>query len=70
MDNTESQTADILAKKADHILSKLLYWGDRNQDAVELYERAANMYRMDKKWVESALCFEKCAQCYDTMKAC
>jgi alpha-soluble NSF attachment protein len=35
---------------------------ERFHQAKDLYEKAANNYRLNQKWFEAGECFEKCAQ--------
>ena len=34
----------------------------RQEQAKECYEKAGNMFKLDKKWFESGECYEKCGQ--------
>lgn len=46
----DSQRAAELVAKADATLKKWTYFlgGDKHEDALELYEKAANLYKMSK----------------------
>jgi alpha-soluble NSF attachment protein len=64
MTDNDSKNADALVKKADETLNKWLYFGNRWEAALELYTKAANLYKMTKKWNEAGQTFLKIAQCH------
>jgi alpha-soluble NSF attachment protein len=64
MSDDNAQKANQMVQKADQILSKFIYFGNRNEDALELYTKAANLYKMSKMWKEAGDCFVKTVQCH------
>jgi len=51
--------ATELVKKGDQILSKFIYFGDRQDDACEAYKTAANKFKVAKAWKEAGDTFRK-----------
>jgi alpha-soluble NSF attachment protein len=62
----DSQRAAELVAKADATLKKWTYFlgGDKHEDALELYEKAANLYKMTKNWEEAGRTFLKTVPCH------
>ena len=40
------------------------FFGNKYEDAAELYEQAANSFKLGKKWEEAAQCFDQLAECH------
>ncbi|CAJ1348581.1 unnamed protein product [Effrenium voratum] len=64
--------AEELVKKADQKLKGgrggllgFLTGGPKYDEAIEIYQQAANQYKMAKMWQEAANCFTQCAYCAD-----
>lgn len=61
--------ASELVKKAEQRLTKscglmgFLGGGPNYEEAAELFQQAANQYKLSKEWEEAAHCFEQCAWC-------
>lgn len=57
--------ADEFRKQAEKKLKSLLggFFGNKHEDAAELFEKAANQYKLAKCWKESAEMYEKLAEC-------
>jgi alpha-soluble NSF attachment protein len=41
---------------------------ERQTQARENYERAANLFKLEKKWFEAGECYERCASLDETLK--
>jgi alpha-soluble NSF attachment protein len=41
----------------------------RLEEALDLYEKAGNMFKLTKKWAEAGECFERCGQIEEQLKA-
>jgi alpha-soluble NSF attachment protein len=41
----------------------------RMEEALELYQKAGNIFKLNKKWVEAGECFEKCGNLEESLKA-
>lgn len=41
---------------------------ERNEKAIECFQRAANFYKLDKKWKESGELYQRCATLFKEMK--
>lgn len=41
----------------------------RYEEALDLYEKAGNMYKLTKKWYEAGECFEKCGSLEEKLKS-
>jgi alpha-soluble NSF attachment protein len=41
----------------------------RLEEALDLYEKAGNIFKLAKKWHEAGECFEKCAEIEEKLKA-
>jgi len=56
-----------LVKKAEAKLKggmmSFLTGGPRYDEAIDLYNQAANQYKLSKEWQEAANCFIQCAYC-------
>jgi alpha-soluble NSF attachment protein len=39
----------------------------RLEEALDLYEKAANIYKLNKKWYEAGECYENCAKILDQL---
>ncbi|KXZ41260.1 SNAPA1 protein [Gonium pectorale] len=61
--------ADDYRKQAEKKLKSLLggFFGNKHEEAAELLEKAANNYKLAKKWSECAEMYEKLAGCYIKM---
>jgi len=61
--------ASELVKKAEQRLTKscglmgFLSGGPKYEEAAELFQQAANQYKLSKDWEEAAHCYEQCAWC-------
>jgi alpha-soluble NSF attachment protein len=61
--------ANELVKRAEQRLTKscglmgFLGGGPKYEEAAELFQQAANQYKLSKDWEEAANCFEQCAFC-------
>mmetsp|Transcript_3767 Transcript_3767/g.5473 ORF Transcript_3767/g.5473 Transcript_3767/m.5473 type:complete len:295 (-) Transcript_3767:1151-2035(-) len=65
MKSDEERRARELITKAEVALNKWSFFGSSTtkfEDARELYSKAANNYKIAKKWHEAAECFLKCAE--------
>jgi hypothetical protein len=52
--------AGQLVKKGEEILSQWIYIsGDRNNDAINLFTKAANLYKMEKELDKAGEVYEK-----------
>ena len=57
--------ADEYRKQAEKKLKSVLgFFGNRHEDASDLFDKAANHYKLAKCWKESAEMYEKLAECY------
>lgn len=56
-----------LVQKADQKLKggflSALFGGPKYDEATELYQQAANQFKLQKQWQEAANCFTQCAYC-------
>lgn len=56
-----------LVRKADQKLKggflSFLTGGPKYDEAIELYQQAANQYKLSREWKEAANCFVQCAYC-------
>ncbi|KAF0981483.1 hypothetical protein FDP41_012140 [Naegleria fowleri] len=48
-----------LVKKADTIMTKFIYFGDRVEDATDAYKTAANKFKIGKAWKEAGDTYKK-----------
>jgi len=61
----DAQRAAELVTKAEQTLKKWVYFGgDKTEDALEMYEKAANLYKMSKNWDEAGQTFLKTVPCH------
>jgi alpha-soluble NSF attachment protein len=40
----------------------------RMEEALDLYEKAGNIFKLSKKWFEAGECFEKCGEIEEKLK--
>eukprot|EP00762_Andalucia_godoyi_P005420 ANDGO_08388.mRNA.1 Alpha-soluble NSF attachment protein len=64
MSGSDSEKASALVDKADKKVTGFKLFGKKYDEALELYERAANLYKLDKQWSEAGSVFEKMAECH------
>ena len=57
---------DLKAKAEKKLKGGLFgsFFGNKYEDAAELYEQAANSFKLGKKWEEAAQCFDQLAECH------
>lgn len=55
---------DDFEKKAEKKLSGWGLFGNKHEDAAELYEKAANSYKLAKSWDQAGASYLKLANCY------
>jgi tetratricopeptide (TPR) repeat protein len=63
-----SHPAKDLVNQANNILTKYIYFGDRNYDAIELFNRAVNLYKLEKNYILAGYILIKVGECYLDMK--
>ncbi|KAJ0525637.1 putative NSF attachment protein [Helianthus annuus] len=51
-------------KQADKKLSDWKFFGNKHEDAADLYEKAANFYKIGKSWDQAGGVYVKLAECY------
>eukprot|EP00898_Chlorokybus_atmophyticus_P005709 jgi/Chlat1/6139/Chrsp41S05690 len=59
--------ADGFASKADKKLKSLGWFGNKYEEAVELLDKAANNYKLAKKWREAGQQYEKLVVCHQKL---
>jgi len=69
------QAVDIMAQKGDKLmadasasLNKFRVFGNKYEEAVELYKQAANAYKLAKAWSEAGTAFLRQADCFTQMQ--
>merc|ERR1711934_412936 len=50
--------------KAEKKLKSWGMFGNKYEDAADLYEQAANSFKLGKQWEEAAKCFDQLAECH------
>ncbi|KAK9075414.1 hypothetical protein SSX86_003737 [Deinandra increscens subsp. villosa] len=53
-----------LEKQAEKKLSDWTLFGSKHEDAADLYEKAANFYKIGKSWDQAGAVYVKLAECY------
>lgn len=67
--------AHLLVEKAEKKLKPGFFGGlfnskeGRFEEALDLYEKAGNIFKLSKKWFEAGECFEKCGNIEEQLKA-
>ncbi|KAK9683657.1 hypothetical protein RND81_10G156900 [Saponaria officinalis] len=63
MSNYVEQAQD-LEKKAEKKLTGWGLFGNKHEDAADLYDKAANYYKLAKSWDQAGAVYEKLASCH------
>ena len=58
-----SETGEQLVQKAQDTLNRFIYLGNRNQDALGLYEKAVIAFKKNKKFLEAGQTHLKMIDC-------
>ncbi|XP_076953437.1 alpha-soluble NSF attachment protein-like [Bidens hawaiensis] len=53
-----------LEKQADKKLTDWKFFGNKHEDAADLFEKAANFYKIGKSWDQAGAVYVKLAECY------
>jgi alpha-soluble NSF attachment protein len=61
--NAQVQEAARLVRKADKRLSGWSFFGNKHEEAMELYKRAGNLFKMHKQWSDAGDAFCKASNC-------
>jgi len=62
---SDVQKAKELVDKAEATMKKWVYIsGDKWEDSLAMFEKAANLYKMSKQWEEAGQCFIKSVTCH------
>ncbi|KAL8141034.1 hypothetical protein V2J09_007055 [Rumex salicifolius] len=56
--------AEAFEKKAEKKISGWALFGSKFEDAAELYEKAANSYKLAKSWEQAAIAYNKLVNCH------
>lgn len=56
--------AEEFEKKAEKKLNGWVFLGNKHEDAADLYEKAANSYKLAKSWDQAGAAYLKLANCY------
>lgn len=56
--------ADEYRKQGEKKLKSFGFFGNKYEDAIEPFERAANQYKLAKCWNDAADCYVKLAECH------
>ncbi|KAI3508442.1 hypothetical protein L1887_23450 [Cichorium endivia] len=51
-------------KQAEKKLNGWTFFGSKHEDAADLYEKAANFYKLGKSWDQAGAVYVKLAECY------
>jgi alpha-soluble NSF attachment protein len=68
MASTSEQKALEWIDKGDKAMKKSLFHSADPETASECYEKAGNMYKLDKQWDKAGAVFERAAQCFVDLK--
>lgn len=68
MQGSEKRAEEAEAKAAKTLKGFRLF-GNKYEDAVELYKQAANLYKMSKNWDKAGQCWKSASDCFAALKS-
>ncbi len=60
--DANAEQAEKYCNDAEKKLKGFRLFGNKYEDAIELYEKAGNLFKMGQHWHRAGECFMKCAQ--------
>ncbi|KAI3694156.1 hypothetical protein L1987_77117 [Smallanthus sonchifolius] len=64
MSNNQIAKGEDFEKQAEKKLKGWAFFGSKHEDAADLYEKAANFYKLGKSWDQAGAVYVKLAECF------